>query len=608
MSVEISPPAQLRAALHALGEGVRAIDFALPGPSRDVRRSEREHLLWTIDEYLLPRLGDLDAPAVAVVLGSTGSGKSTLVNSLAQDAVSSPGPVRPTTRHPVVWAHADHAARYRDGFLSGYGPDQPRRLEVRTSNDPILDGVTVIDSPDFDSVVDENREIADDLLAVADLCVFVTSAQRYADAVPWEFLERARQRALPIVFVVNRIPPPDRVVILTDYEHRLAEAGLGGWAELLAIDEQPITSEHGGLPPAAVANLRSHLEVLAVPGERAELIGEAIDGGLDDALRRVEALAGSVEDEASEAAALAAVAEGAYQAQMAELARLLDDGSLIRSEVVSRWQEFVGTGQLLQVLAEGTSRVRRWLRTVFGGRPKVEQVEREARSELVDAVVRRSDLAATAAASAWELDDAGAELLVETSGALWRHAPETPSRAERAVADWLGYLTQLIEEKGEDRKKLAQIASYGVNAAAVTVLLGVFVHTGGLTGAELGVTASAAAAQQKVLEHVFGSAAARTLIAKAKAARGVARRRRALLSPHRRTQCSTRVRRRAPAVGRRRPVSGEGVPWLTWRARSPPCRMPSRRQTGSPCRMIWSRFANWRLPPASGTGFWARRW
>jgi hypothetical protein len=201
---------------------------------------------------------------------------------------------------------------------------------------------------------------------------------------------------------------------------------------------------------------------------------------------------------------------------MAELARLLEDGTLIRGEVVSRWQDFVGTGQLLQVLAESTSKIRRWLRTVFGGSPKVEQVEREARSELVDAVVRRTDLAATAAAGAWELDTAGAELLAETSGVLWRHAPETPGRAERAIADWLGYLTKLIEEEGGDRKRLAQVASYGVNAAAVTVLLGVFVHTGGLTGAELGVTASAAAAQQKVLEHVFGSAAARTLIAKAK--------------------------------------------------------------------------------------------
>ena len=405
---------------------------------------------------------------------------------------------------------------YSGDYLTGYGPDEPRQLDIRVSTDPVLKGATVIDSPDFDSVVEENRQIADDLLAVADLCIFVTSAQRYADAVPWEFLDRAKQRALPIIFIVNRIPAADRAVIVSDYERRLEVAGLAGWAELVAIDEQPIRSEHGGLPAGVVAPLRARLEGLAAPQERAALVREAIDGGLVDVLRRVEALAGSVEDEAAEAGALADVAERAYQAQMTELARLLEDGTLIRGEVVSRWQDFVGTGQLLQVLAEGTSRVRRWLRTVFGGAPKVEQVEREARSELVDAVVRRTDLAATTAAGAWELDDAGAELLGETSGALWRHAPETPGRAERAVADWLGYLTELIEEKGADRRKLAQVASYGVNAAAVTVLLGVFVHTGGLTGAELGVTASAAAAQQKVLEHVFGSAAARTLIAKAK--------------------------------------------------------------------------------------------
>jgi energy-coupling factor transporter ATP-binding protein EcfA2 len=516
MTVELSPAAQLRAALHALGEGVGLVGFALPGPSRDARAQQQRHLQWSINEYLLPRLGDLEAPAVAVVLGSTGSGKSTLVNSLAQGAVSTPGPVRPTTRRPVVWAHADQARRYSGDYLTGYGPNEPRQLDVRASTDPLLEGVTVIDSPDFDSVVDENRKMADDLLAVADLCIFVTSAQRYADAVPWEFLDRARQRALPIMFVVNRIPAADRAVILSDYERRLDNAGLTGWAELVAIDEQPIRSEHGGLPAPVVAPLRARLEALATPRERADLVRAALDGGIVDVLRRVEALAGSVEDEAAEAAALADVAGRAYQAQMTELARLLEDGTLIRGEVVSRWQDFVGTGQLLQVLADGTSRVRNWLRTIFGGAPKVEQVEQEARNELVDAVVRRADLAATAVAGAWELDAAGAELLGEASGGLWRHAPETPSRAQRAVADWLGYLTQLIEEKGEDRKKLAQVASYGVNAAAVAVLLGVFVHTGGLTGAELGVTASAAAAQQKVLEHVFGSAAARTLVAKAK--------------------------------------------------------------------------------------------
>ena len=167
MTVELSPAAQLRAALHALGEGVGSVAFALPGPSRDARAQQQRHLLWSINEYLLPRLGDLEAPAVAVVLGSPGSGKSTLVNSLAQDAVSTPGPVRPTTRRPVVWAHIDHTERYSGDYLAGYGPGEPRQLDVRPSTDPVLSGATVIDSPDFDSVVDENREMADDLLVPA---------------------------------------------------------------------------------------------------------------------------------------------------------------------------------------------------------------------------------------------------------------------------------------------------------------------------------------------------------------------------------------------------------------------------------------------------------
>lgn len=517
MTVDISPAAQLRAALHALGEGVDAVAFALPGPNQQARRRHQRDLSWSITEYLLPRLADLNAPAIAVVLGSTGSGKSTLVNTLAQASVSRPGAVRPTTRHPVVWAHPDHAGRYGDEFLSGYTADGPKQLQVVTSADSLLEGVTIIDSPDFDSVVEENREIADEVLAIADLCVFVTSAQRYADAVPWEFLGRAKQRALPIVFVVNRVYPADRDVVVADYRRRLDEAELSGWAELLVIEEQPITSDHGGLPAATVEPLRARLDELADPTTRVHLVRDSLAGGLADVLRRADALAGSVEDETAQARALADAAERAFQGQMEEVARLLEDGTLIRGEVVSRWQDFVGTGQLLQALAEGTSRIRRWLRTVFGGSQQVEQVEREARSELVDAVVRRSDMAAAAAAGAWELDAVGARLLADGSGALWRHAPETPERAKRAVESWLGYVTELIEAEGADRKRIAQVASYGVNAAAVTVLLGVFVHTGGLTGAELGVTASAAAAQQKVLEHVFGGAAARTLIAKARA-------------------------------------------------------------------------------------------
>ena len=42
-----------------------------------------------------------------------------------------------------------------------------------------------MDAPDVDSVVEDNRDLAATLLAGADLWIFVTTAARYADAVPW---------------------------------------------------------------------------------------------------------------------------------------------------------------------------------------------------------------------------------------------------------------------------------------------------------------------------------------------------------------------------------------------------------------------------------------
>jgi len=55
----------------------------------------------------------------------------------------------------------------------------------------------VVDAPDFDSVELSNRALAVELLEAADLVIFVTTATRYADQVPWTILGRARQRGVP---------------------------------------------------------------------------------------------------------------------------------------------------------------------------------------------------------------------------------------------------------------------------------------------------------------------------------------------------------------------------------------------------------------------------
>ncbi len=510
MSRQISPVADLRAALHALAERIESVSFDLPGEKRSQRAMLRNETLRSINEYLLPRLGDLGAPLVAVLIGSTGSGKSTILNSLAQEPVSTSGAIRPTTTLPVVWTHERHAHLYRDEFLI----ERPAiAMRIVNGADDLLEGITVIDAPDFDSIVEHHRAEADDLLAVADVVLFVTSAQRYADAVPWEFLQKAHSRAVPILFIVNRIPARAGDLI-EDYRTLLTDKGFDLAGRFFEIPEQRITD--GRLPADAVAGLRARLLAMSAEGDRPVVLETAIRGAIADVSRRVRLLEKAVASERSEALALREVADGAYERQIGEIARSLESGNLIRGEVLSRWQEFVGTGELVKAMGEGVSRLSAWARRVFGGATAPARVRVDARVELRDVLVRRADLAAGAAAAAWELDPAGRHLLSGRS--LWRHDDATADRADRAVEDWMVGVTELIQEAGAAKKRSAVVASYGVNTVAVVVMLGVFLQTGGLTGAEVGVAAGAAAAQQKLLEHLFGTAAARSLIDGARSA------------------------------------------------------------------------------------------
>src|SRR5262249_57048402 len=67
-------------------------------------------------------------------------------------------------------------------------------------------GLALLDAPDIDSVVATNRELARQVLGVADLWLFVATASRYADAVPWEALRTARDRGTRLAIVLNRVP------------------------------------------------------------------------------------------------------------------------------------------------------------------------------------------------------------------------------------------------------------------------------------------------------------------------------------------------------------------------------------------------------------------
>src|SRR5918998_1260537 len=237
----MSPDGTLPAALAELAAALRAVELTLDVPGRDAAGAARRELVDQIEDYLLPRLRQMDAPLLMVVGGSTGAGKSTLVNSLVGAPVSPAGVLRPTTRAPVLVCHPDDLRWFEDNrVLPGLSrtlgaPAGPGGLELAPV-DTLPAGLALLDSPDIDSVVDANRALARQLLAAADAWLFVTTAARYADAVPWELLHAARDRGTALSLVLNRVPSGAGAEIVPHLEQMLADRGLAG-TEVLVVAE-----------------------------------------------------------------------------------------------------------------------------------------------------------------------------------------------------------------------------------------------------------------------------------------------------------------------------------------------------------------------------------
>ena len=111
-----------------------------------------------------------------------------------------------------------------------------------------------LDAPDIDSVVQPNREMAAQLLAAADLWLFVTTASRYADAVPWSYLRRARERSTALAMVLNRVPPEALQEVPDHLQEMLRREGLGG-TPVLTVAEVQLDDDR---IPASAASSSSH--------------------------------------------------------------------------------------------------------------------------------------------------------------------------------------------------------------------------------------------------------------------------------------------------------------------------------------------------------------
>lgn len=512
-----------------------------------------------LDDYILPRSASVDNPLTIVVGGSTGAGKSTLVNTLLGEPLTQSGAIRPTTRHPVLLHRAeDEAALSPERFLPtlprtrtsgmnagsqalpGLDPKIARAL-IPITTSALPQGIALIDAPDIDSVSEENRTLAKELLSAADLWLFVTTANRYADAVPWELLHEAAARSIAIAVVLNRVPEGDEDAIENDLRRMLDEAGIHA-VLIHTVTEQP-RDESGMLAPVSLAPLTLWIRELGADAPaRAAIARQTLAGAVETLAGNLQVLAAEQARQQAAHQSLAAIAAEEYEDALTTIDGALSDGSLLRGEVLSRWHDFVGTGDFFRSLDSTIGRLRDRVGSALRGQPAAAQKVEDALESGIHAVVL--DAAARASENTrtrWRASRAGRSLLARLDAPqAVAGAPQAVAAAPEQNADgdakgevqsaedifsaavaeqirlWQGSVLEMIREEGADKRKRARFLSLGVNAAAVMLMVAAFSLTGGITGIEAGIAGGSGVVGTKLLESIFGEDAVRRMATRAR--------------------------------------------------------------------------------------------
>ncbi|WP_131103873.1 dynamin family protein [Ornithinimicrobium sufpigmenti] len=518
-------PAQLLAAVERLRDSADRLHLPLAVASAEPARVTRRELVQQLDDYVLPRLRSLDAPLLAVVGGSTGSGKSTLVNSLVGRQVTRPGVIRPTTRASVL-VHTEQDTRWFTGrrvlpdlarVVDEAGAvDDPGSVRL-VGTDALPSGLALLDAPDIDSVVQANRQLSKQLLAAADLWLFVTTAARYADAVPWDLLREASERGTSVAVVLNRVPPEALREVRVHLATMLREQGLGK-APIFAVPE--VDLEDGRIPEREVQRLRGWLHSLAGDARaRSLVVRRTLSGALGSLAGRAQEIAGAGREQVAAREQLQEVSRAAYADALRNVGEGVQDGSLLRGEVLARWQELVGTGEFLRSVEAGVGRVRDRITAFFTGREvSSEPLEEALQTGAAALITSHGQVAASTAARAWRRSRAG-EPLVREHPELGKATPGYPEEVERLIRDWQHDILEMVREEAGSRRSTARYLSFGVNGLAVLLMVLVFSATSFIpTGAEVAIAGGSAVLAQRLLEAVFGDQAVREMSRKARTA------------------------------------------------------------------------------------------
>ncbi len=509
----------LEATLLNLRKRIAAIPLVFDIPGAEEVSAERAKLLSQIDDYLLPRVRQSAAPILVALVGSTGAGKSTLINSIVGTQVSLTGVRRPTTNSPVLACHPDDIGWFAENMflptlprVRQEGLARPGRdgLLVLAACDGMPKGVALLDTPDIDSVVRAHYEFAYQFLDASDLWLFMTSASRYADAPVWEILQHARERGAALGIVLSRVPPSHRVELVDHFGAMLDANGIAA-TERFVIPETGIVE--GMLPVDVFQPIRDWLADTAQRADRrVAVLSQTMAGVLDTFKTRVPRLAAHVDAQVVLRNRLRREAEAAYAGALTDFDSGTRGAQLLRGEVLARWQDYAASGDLGAAL-RGKRPVRKGRRARKGGAAstRIGALDAALRTALQALVTSVADRAAEQVTRVWRADPAGAALLAaaeasrargehakqefetafgtnpsspagahdqqdsragparRSAASLDRSAPDLPARVTRAISAWQDQLMRLVQS--ENLSKRAGGATYDIEPLSLVTLV-----------------------------------------------------------------------------------------------------------------------------------------
>ncbi|GAA4840911.1 hypothetical protein GCM10023221_18380 [Luteimicrobium xylanilyticum] len=441
-----------------LRRDVAAVRLPLDLPGRDDALGSRERLLGQLDQHLLPRLKELSAPAVVVVAGSTGAGKSTLYNSVLGAEVSPAGVLRPTTREPV---YAHHPA---DAEVVPAQAPATTQSRVAVS-EAVPRGIALLDAPDLDSLEESNRDTARLLLEGADLWLFVTTAARYGDALPWQTLELATERGASVAMVLNRVPRDTLPTIRTDLMARLREHGMESTPLFVVPDLGP---HEGLLDDAVVAPVRRWLTLLAGRERSRSVVVRTLQGSLDALPAWVARLAEAVEAQVAAGAEIrSAVRAGLPEVRSAARSGVLA-GGVAHGSVASGWAQLAHARVDAVKVKDGVARS-----TKRAGRKReaaIEPVLADLLASVGHTWESTADAADTALQAALTGDGAPAGG-PDVAPLVSESAADRPAQARAVASAWEDEARSAVRALTGTRAEAARQA-YGERGLAALLLLG----------------------------------------------------------------------------------------------------------------------------------------